>query len=278
MSPFDDRSRVALIVVCVLLLGSSLGFKSLATALGVYLRKEPVKLRSTLETIPAKLGDYEMVGESRKLSAEIVEEMGTDEYVDRTYAPHGQPAQGIINLHITYYTGLIDAVPHVPDRCLVAAGFEIANGPDNCPLDVDRSTWTPDTRKHDYFDEPYPTVQVVHRVTGASMTVRMPVGDFSLRTTEFRDPAASNYRVYSGYFFVANGAVAPTPDDVRLISFRRSEKFAYYCKIQFTVMRPATTTRDEFLAESTTLLEALLPELMQCLPDWSEVGARHDAT
>ena len=58
-----------------------------------------------------------------------------------------------------------------------------------------------------------------------------------------------------------------------MISFRKSEKFAYYCKVQFTVLRPSPYPVDDFLAESSSLLQALLPELMQCLPDWSEVEA-----
>jgi hypothetical protein len=31
---------------------------------------------------------------------------------------------GVINLAVTYYTGLVDTVAHVPDRCYVADGYE----------------------------------------------------------------------------------------------------------------------------------------------------------
>src|SRR5206468_10754768 len=31
---------------------------------------------------------------------------------------------GVVNLSVTYYTGMVDTVAHVPDRCVTADGYE----------------------------------------------------------------------------------------------------------------------------------------------------------
>ena len=32
--------------------------------------------------------------------------------------------QAVINVGLTYYTGMVDTVSHIPDRCYIADGFE----------------------------------------------------------------------------------------------------------------------------------------------------------
>ena len=61
-------------------------------------------------------------GDDVVLDTAQVEELGTDRYLNRTYARDGHPDNGWIALHIAYYTGMIDAVPHIPDRCYEGAG------------------------------------------------------------------------------------------------------------------------------------------------------------
>ena len=142
---FDRHAKTALIVVCLLLSLGRLGFSAAVRSLNVYLQKEAVPLRTHFDNIATHVGGWEMVFEGPKLSAEMVEELGTDLYLDRKYAFGDAPDAPLMNLHIAYYTGMIDAVPHVPDRCLVAGGFNARTTPVNLPLDVDRDGWTLDT-------------------------------------------------------------------------------------------------------------------------------------
>ena len=116
-------------------------------------------------------------------------------------------------------------------------------------------------------------------ITRATVTVRLPRGDFELRTTEFSHPTEPDKRMFAGYFFVANGRIAATPEDVKLIAFRKSERYAYYCKVQFFAVGDRNFTAEHFAAQSADFIEALLPELMRCLPDWVDVqaGAGGDA-
>ena len=64
---------------------------------------------------------------------------------------------------------------------------------------------------------------------------------------------------------------------IRARAFDRSTRYAYYCKVQVTMSGDRQFDQDTFLAFASDLYNHLLPELMQCLPDWAEVEARDDA-
>jgi hypothetical protein len=112
---------------------------------------------------------------------------------------------------------------------------------------------------------------------GERVPVRMPVGQFRLRTTEFSHGETPGARIYGGYFFIANGRTATTPEDVKILAFDKSEEYAYYCKVQFFTIGPKTLTEQGFLAQAADLLRPLLPELMACLPDWAEIEEMTEA-
>jgi hypothetical protein len=118
----------------------------------------------------------------------------------------------------------------------------------------------------------YSIAQVQNAYTGTQV-VRMPIGEFKLRTTRFERDKQPNFQLFAGYFFIANGRVTPSPDDVRLLAFRPSEEYAYYCKVQFTY-GAAGVTQEQFVGLVSEFLKDFLPELMQKLPDWTEVERR----
>jgi hypothetical protein len=266
---FDRQAKIALILVCTTLTVGGLGFQSAVRALNVYMTKEPVDLRWHFDNIATSLPSWESEGEIRKLSKELVEELGTNLYLDRKYVDQDDPDKGWIQLHIAYYTGMIDAVPHVPDRCLVAAGFNTRTQPQNLVLDVDTSDWRTDIEPVG-DDLVFPEISYRDPITRSALTVRMPIGEFRLRTTEFSRDEMQDQRVFAGYFFIANGRVAVTPEDVKMLAFRKSEQYAYYCKVQFLSVG-RELTEEQFIDRSGRFLEELLPELMRCLPDWTEI-------
>ena len=106
------------------------------------------------------------------------------------------------------------------------------------------------------------------------MDIMMPIGEFRIRTTEFEDKTKRNIRIFAGYFFIANGRVTPSPDGVRLLAFNLNDKYAYYCKIQYTMVGDRKLDQEAFVRIVTGFTDELLPELMRCLPDWSEVEAQ----
>jgi hypothetical protein len=271
---FDRRAKFAWMLTCLLLIGGGIGFGAAARALKVYLTKEPVELRAHLDTIATRVGAWEILGEGRKLSVEMVESLGTDKYLDRNYTRETDGAPIVLQVHIAYYTGEIDAVPHVPDRCLVAGGFDLVVQPHNVALAVPEDEWVVDA-EHVNRRSGLPYRTVTHRdpVTKRPVTVRMPVTEdgFTLRCSEYAREDQPQARIHAGYLFIANGGLAATPHQVQKLAFSKAEKHAYYCKVQFTGMGDRDFGVEEFAAEAGDLLSALLPELMRCLPDWAEV-------
>ena len=272
---FDRHAKSAFLIVCLLIAGAWVGFTFAVQALNIYLQKYPVELRSPFATISRTLGNWQAVGDDRIMDPAIVQELGTDKYLDRTYALNGKVSEGVISVHLAYYTGMIDAVPHVPNRCFVAAGLKDVSLPDNLPLPLERSLWRDDpSLKNHATEQPYPLVEHRSDVHG-TRTIRMPLGEWELRTTEFKDPRNPEARLYGGFLFIANGRVTPNPEGVRMLAFEKSEKYAYYCKVQLTMLGRELTP-EQYLAKSADLMTSLLPELMLKLPDWSEVERRDE--
>lgn len=279
---FDRQSKVALIVAAALLVGCGLGFRAAVRMLNIYLQKEPVPLRESLTNISRSLGDWQAQGQDTALDQATLDELGTDKYLDRAYAYKGSAEPIVMAVHISYYTGFIDAVPHVPDRCFVAGGWTlVGGGPSNLPFPLDTSDWAQDTEHNDRYGQPYMLDTFTHRVTGQPITVRMPAvdGEFELRTVEMQHTKRSSERVFAGYCFVANGCFTPSPEGVKLFAFDQRDKYAYYCKLQFVAMAVNNMSRERFLELAADLTDELLPEMMRCLPDWVDVNAaEHTAT
>jgi len=268
---FDRQAKYALIAAALVLIVSRAAFSYAQWALGAVLKKQRVDLREAPARIPTHLKSWRAISPDQLMDASVLETLGTSVYLSRIYAPlddDGPP----VHLHIAYYTGLIDPVPHVPDRCFEAAGLTKKELPRNLALPLDDSAWTIDPGPPNRATgERYRLTTARHPLTLDRMEVAMPVGEFELRTTPFLDERQPHLNVYAGYFFIANGRTTPTPDRVRLLAFDLRERHAYYCKVQLTVSTPSAMTQDQFVEYSARFLNELLPDLMRCLPDWREV-------
>jgi len=271
---FDRSAKWALLAACMTLAVCGVGFQVLVRSWDYYLLKEPVDLRRPLSTISKTLAGWNARGDDAHFSKEMEEELGTQLYLDRDYVREDDPALGLVNLHIAYYTGMIDAVPHVPDRCMAASGWAAASLPETLDLPIDRSRWISDPDHANLASgEPYPVVMFAHPVTGELAQVRMPVGEFEIRTVEFHDGDNPDRRIFAGYFFVANGHTVPRAEGVRRYAFDLTTRYAYYTKVQLTMVATERTTADDFIAVAAELTGELLPQLMLCLPDWADVEA-----
>ncbi len=269
---FDRSVKPAFIAAVATLLVCGIGFRFAVRQAQAFLAKAPVELRNPLTAIPKRLSTWEAGGQDKTLTVEMEQELGTRQYLDRVYVRTvGRQSQKVM-VHIAYYTGLIDAVPHVPDRCLAAGGWVIVGLPRNLPLPLDRTGWVADAEHTNRgTGEQYPLLTYAHHVTGDDITVRMPVGEFKLRTSEFLGGEQLDQRIIAGYFFIANGRTTPWPEGVRKFAFDLSTEYAYYAKIQFTMVAGADATLEEFVATVADLADEILPDLMWCLPDWAEV-------
>ena len=277
---FQSNIRFAYTALLSILVIGAVTIPVAIAQLEIYLRKEPVPLRRTLNAIDDKLGPWNRAmgkdGEPRAdtiFGIEMIEGLGTELYLDR-YLANGDSS---INVHVAYYTGMIDDVPHVPERCWDANGLKQSMSPRVVTLDfeVDGAT-TEGSPINKATGEPYPRVDVIN--LGKPFPVHLPIGEPRMTVTQF-DPSDKNPRLkqVGGYFFIANGRMAPSARDVRMMAFDPSEKYAYYCKIQLTYV---TTIKsgdsedaavEEFIDIAEDLVPRLLPEVMNCLPDWPSV-------
>jgi hypothetical protein len=100
--------------------------------------------------------------------------------------------------------------------------------------------------------------------------VRLPRGieNLQLRVFEFKHPG-SNDPMYAGYFFIANGGLTPMAEGVRLLAFDLHSDYAFYMKVQFTATH--IKGKEELAAIAGSMLDDMLPEIMQCVPDWVDV-------
>lgn len=270
----ERRVRNAFVAGCATLVVGGLGFRVALAQLQVYLKKEPVPLREPLDTVPAKLGRWKQVGKDTTFSDALIEELGTRNYLDRFYALDGDPEKGLVEVHAAYYTGMVDTVPHIPERCWNANGLVMSGQPAVHPIAVDRSGW-------DLVNGPtqpgtglrYPTAEVRDPVTRRTTRVNLPLGELAMTVSAFQDPRAPRQTALGGYLFIANGAATPSALAVRNLSFKLTDRYAYYCKLQFSARINGEPDRvlPEFDRMVAELTQHLLPHLMQTLPDWPTI-------
>ncbi len=265
----------SVVVAIAVLVCSSAVFGVVKRALQAHLIKEaiyPPESRQ-VSAVPAETASWIREGADRR-EAEIVEGvLGTTNYLNRLYvkkSTRGTDKPEYLDLHLAYYTGMIDTVPHVPERCMVGGGWSIVGATEDVRLNLDNMIRMADTDVPDAFG-----AVTLARITtpGGSMSgarVRLPDGldRLDLRVTPFSSGDGRN-KLFAGYFFVANGGIATTAEQVRLLAFDLRSKYAYYLKVQ--VSSPIVTTPQELGDMAEDLLTELLPEIMLCVPDWVEV-------
>jgi hypothetical protein len=268
---------VAYFAAIAMLAAGAVGFRVLVDRLNIHLLKERVELRRRLDSIPTQLGKWERVGQDINYPDTMLEELGTRSYLDRSYAIEGDPANGYVHVHIAYYTGQIDAVPHIPERCWAVSGLELTRNSAGSPIAIDRSGWTP-LEPPAASGEPYQMKSVIDPITAERERVVMPIGDLVATTIEFQDPKDPQRRQVGGYFFIANGRLTATSYGVRALAFNLTDRYAYYCKIQLNKSGRVTDADgslvEPFVEDASDILTHLVPEVMRCLPDWPEWEAR----
>jgi len=243
-------------------------------------QKKPIAAPGGVQfhTLPSRVEGWKQLGaDPPPLTGAVRESLGTDNYITRQYvqtdAAGAQEPQRV-QLHAAYYTGMIDAVPHIPERCFVAGGLTLDSKAKIVPIPLDLFRFPPDpTVDPETIDEE--TYGVIRhgrtdRYSSApGLHVRMPFGleELKLRVTRYRTP--NGQAVYAGYFFLANGWALYDRNQVRLLAFSPTTDYAYYAKVQFT---SAMVDSAEELGElAGAFLNSMLPEIMRRVPDWVRV-------
>ena len=115
-------------LICVAVLAVAGGGLPLATqGLGLYLEKEPLPLKESLDRLDeAALVPYRVVAREKIENEDIREALGTDDYIqwvlEDPRQPQASPVRRVL-LFITYYPAP-DRVPHVPEECYTGSGYQ----------------------------------------------------------------------------------------------------------------------------------------------------------
>src|SRR5688572_27908650 len=160
-----------------------------------------------------------------------------------------QHPEAVVSLAVTFYTGMVDTVAHVPDVCMVADGFQ-----------------PKDPKKLSVVAGQYPD--------GSPRQVEMQFTTFEDQTGHGR--VARNI----AYLFHCNGAYEPSHVGVRGKLQNLFERHGYYAKVEVMTDEPTRldarapkneAKNEKSVAAMTDLLSVALPEVERCLPDWNEV-------
>lgn len=244
------------IVAAAILLISLLGMSAAMRQLGLFLVKQPVPLRRDLDLLTTRFGPYVLEKKGGRLPAEEESALGTTQYISWIFRDErlkdNEPGS-LIRLHIPYYTGTIDSVPHVPDRCVVAGGGTVAGAAQQHTVTLASD------RIHTAGN------QVL--ATTASGSVALPGRDIKLTIVTFAQPDNQANTFCVAYFFIANNDYVATPEGVRLKAFNLTDKYAYFCKVE--VMPLGIGDVEATKKSVSEFLSYALPEIMLCLPDWA---------
>jgi hypothetical protein len=255
-------------VAAGILLVAAVGLQGLISTMKLVLIKKPVELARPLHEMSRQFGPYVLAHQEPRLPSEIEDELGTKRYIswifEDTRREEGEPGR-YVRLHIPYYTGTIDTVPHVADRCLAAAGMSLVESETRmAALDSPRLF-------------PKESGSLVG-LTSSGERVTVPGDRVPITVSRFRSPRGEQEFAVS-YFFIANGGYAPGPYQVRMLAFDPRGQYAYYAKVEVALGQMLTDNAgrvgwrndmsdvDEVTERTGEFLSYAMPEIMRCLPD-----------
>jgi hypothetical protein len=260
-------AQPAFLTVAAILLVAAVSLNATVEFMQLHFQKKPVDLRKKLTELPSRMGSWVQVTTDAAIDPETEQVLGTKDYIFRFYINDQSPVvtsevldafkdkdlihqralvervqaqdpHAVVYAAVTYYTGMVDTVAHIPDRCYVADGYE--------PAHSDLKDWP---------------------------ALKSRPGDGLLRYINFEDQTPQRRAVTKNvaYFFHSNGEYVSDPLGVRRKLQDLTETHGYYAKVELLMV-----TGDNAAAETTmnSFLLAALPEIEKCLPDWKELKSR----
>lgn len=239
-------------LICVSVLAiSSVGMPLLIKGLGGYLKKEPLPLKKSLDFLDENsLGSYKVLSKPKIAYDEVVESLGTEDYIQWILEDTQVPADSSVRkclLFVTYYE-LPDMVPHVPEECYVGGGSQLINS-QGLTLEIDGKDFSK-------------KIPVKYLVFGAKERALFDVD--------------VKYPVF--YLFNVDGVYANSRDDARFVLSKNFfREYSYFSKVEWKFFNNTEfntqfypSEKDAFSA-SRKLLSIILPILeKRHWPDWEQ--------
>lgn len=225
-------AAVLLITACVLSAAIKLS--------GIYLQKEPCPLKKPLSELDGlKLGPYKVVAKQNIDNPDVIETLGTEEYIQWALEDTSAPEKDTVRfctLFITYYE-LPDLVPHVPEECYTGGGFRQKSS-EAIPITIIKAG----------VEQQINTRYLVFTGTEPGLLV----GEIT-------------FPIF--YVFSVNGEYVNGREDTRLILNKNIfGKYSYFSKVEWkfynnSLGRINYPNRQEAVAASEKLLKVILPIL-----------------
>lgn len=198
----------------------------------ITLTKLALPLKSPLSKLDARrLEPYE-VSYRHRLEPAVVDSLGTDQYLhwllEDTSVPPLHPLRHAV-LFVTYYSGGRDRVPHTPDVCQLASGYQPAEPHENLEVDF---------------------------VSPQSSLAKLPIRVCTFMKTDVHSRARHTVI----YTFSCNGQFVATRTGVRLLISNLANTYAYFSKVEVSF---PNATREQSVAGARKLLERVLPLLIR---------------
>lgn len=236
-------------MACAILLAIlTVSFKIMAK--GYTFRKLSLPLRADFREMKKdRLSPYRFI-DSQEIPPDMISQLGTDKYLQWVVQEPDRPGGGErgrpISFFVTYYTGMADAVPHIPDTCYRGSGHEI----------VGKSA-----------------TEVVVASKDNEITVPLQVLEFRKRS------ALSQSERVVLYTFHSNGQFRENRTAVRLAIGSLTDRYAYFSKVEVSVdIEPGRFTKEQAVEAARRFLKVAIPVLLEDhWPDWEAVS-RQPAT
>ena len=122
-----NYTQPAFLLCVMVLITAGSGTSIVIKKFGVYLQKEHLPLRRSLEALDANgLAPYKIIKKSKIENEEVVKSLGTEDYIQWILEDTGAELDSDVRrcyLFVTYY-GIADRVPHVPEECYTGGGSQ----------------------------------------------------------------------------------------------------------------------------------------------------------
>jgi len=222
---------------CVLVLAvAAVGMSVAIEKFEIALKKEFLPIKKSLRQLDeSDLGPYEVISKSEISNHDILETLGTEEYIQ--WVPEHNSPTRFCSLFITYY-GIPDRVPHVPEECYAGAGHErLSRDLLTCRLDAEGLSEESLKVRHLVFGDT--------KSSQWGLQLKMPIL----------------------YLLSANGQYANERNDARVIlNMNIFGKYSYFSKVEWYFFNSSLNTKvypdiEQTKQGSEKLLSIVLPIL-----------------
>lgn len=236
--PSQPRLTLHYVLAVLLLAGAGTVLQVARNRGALQLIKQASPIRKPIQDLDRSCVLPSKVQASRRLASETVEELGTEEYID--WALDTSPARvpwKSANLSVTYYTGVQDQVPHVPEECMHQAAYLFDS---EATLEADMKELG---RRVD-----------IHRLS-------------------FYPPRRTGEKTYVYYTICVNGDFYTDRQRVRLRMGDPRESHLYYSKVELTIEGLNEDNLAVADQRAFSILDRVLVELVKS--HWPERGTEN---